>query len=71
MECDHLASLWDFAGRPPMAGLVPSRRSPGWVMAMSALRWAVRADFKAPPPQDLARFVVSPPPHPSSSPHQL
>eukprot|EP00972_Heterocapsa_arctica_P100309 14793580-Heterocapsa_arctica.AAC.1 len=49
MECDHLASLWDFAGRPPMAGLVPSRHAPGWILTISALRIAVRADFKLPP----------------------
>eukprot|EP00972_Heterocapsa_arctica_P055735 8221513-Heterocapsa_arctica.AAC.1 len=40
MECDHQASIWDFAGRPPMRALVPSRRSPGWVIAMNALRIA-------------------------------
>eukprot|EP00972_Heterocapsa_arctica_P088383 13031310-Heterocapsa_arctica.AAC.1 len=40
MICDHQASIWDFAGRPPMRALVPSRRSPGWSIAMNALRIA-------------------------------
>eukprot|EP00972_Heterocapsa_arctica_P021424 3154354-Heterocapsa_arctica.AAC.1 len=66
MECDHQASIWDFAGRPPMRALVPSRRSPGWVIAMNALRIAVKSDFSLPPfrswPALWSILHLSPPP---------
>eukprot|EP00972_Heterocapsa_arctica_P003844 572493-Heterocapsa_arctica.AAC.1 len=61
-------SLWELAGRPPMGGIVPSRRSQGWFQPISDLRRALKGILQLPPLRSWPSLWsvlhgTTPPPH--------